>query len=98
MPVCKNIRVKGFIQRVSYRTHTKRIADNLGVNGWVRNLANGDVEACLEGDESAVDALLAWCAFGPKLGRVDEVLVTNDNYRGTFTEFSIITSNQGGED
>jgi acylphosphatase len=91
MPVRKNIRVKGFIQRVSYRRHTKRIAANLGVNGWVRNLTNGDVEACLEGDESAVDALLAWCAFGPKLGRVDEVLVTNDNYRGTFTEFSIIT-------
>ncbi len=89
MPIRKNILVKGFVQRVSYHKHTQRIATNLGVKGWVRNLSDGTVEACLEGDESAVDALLAWCAFGPKLGRVEEVQVVTDRYSGVYSEFSI---------
>lgn len=59
------------------------------MKGWVRNLSDGTVEACLEGEESAVDALLAWCAFGPKRGRVDEVLVRDSGYRGKYRDFTI---------
>ena len=89
MPVCKKLLVKGIVQGVSYRIHTQRIANDLGINGWVRNLNNGTVEACLEGDEHAVDALIAWCAFGPQKGKVDEVLVTDDLFIGTYSGFSI---------
>lgn len=90
MPVQKNILVNGFVQGVSYRKHTKRIATNLGVNGWVRNLGNGSVEACLEGDEQAVDALIAWCAFGPKNGKVEEVKVTRYQFRAAYSDFRIL--------
>lgn len=89
MPIRKNIMVKGFVQGVSYRKQTKRVAKHLGVNGWVRNVTNGTVEACLEGDEHAVDAVIAWCAFGPVKGKVDEVLILNATSGGGFSDFSI---------
>jgi acylphosphatase len=89
MPIRKNILVKGFVQGVSYRKQTRRIANNLGVKGWVRNLDNGTVEACLEGEESAVDALISWCAFGPKKGKVEEVDVREDLYSGSYSDFNI---------
>jgi acylphosphatase len=89
MPIQKNILVKGFVQGVSYRKQTCRIANNLGVKGWVRNLDNGTVEACLEGEESAVDALISWCAFGPKKGKVDEVQIRNMDYVKGYLDFCI---------
>lgn len=89
MPIQKNILVKGFVQGVSYRKQTQRIANELGVKGWVRNLNNGAVEACLEGEKSAVDALISWCAFGPKKAKVDEVQIRSGLYRGRYPDFSI---------
>jgi acylphosphatase len=89
MSIQKKILVKGFVQGVSYRKQTRRVAASLGVTGWVRNRSDGNVEACLEGEESAVDVLIAWCAFGPRMGRVDEVLVSMNEFSGTFEDFSI---------
>ena len=89
MPIRKNILVKGFVHGVSYRKETQRVATHLGVNGWVRNVSNGSVEACLEGEEYAVDAVIAWCAFGPKKGKVDEVRILNAAYDGEYSDFSI---------
>ncbi len=89
MSIRKNILVKGCVQGVSYRKQTQRVAKHLGVNGWVRNISNGNVEACLEGDEVAVDAVIAWCAFGPKKGKVDEVQILGGRYGGGYSDFSI---------
>lgn len=88
--ISKNILVRGFVQGVSYRKQTRRVATSLGVNGWVRNVSDGSVEACLEGDEEAVDALIAWCAFGPKKGKVDEVLITHYQFATAYSDFSIL--------
>ena len=95
MQVQKNILVNGYVQGVSYRKHTKRIATNLGVRGWVRNLANGSVEACLEGDEKSVDALIDWCALGPKKGKVEEVTVTQYDFKGAYSNFKILDDGFG---
>jgi len=89
MTVRKNILVRGFVQGVSYRKQTQRVAKHLGVKGWVRNISNGSVEACLEGDERAVDAVIAWCAFGPKKGKVDEVQILNTAYGDKYSDFCI---------
>jgi acylphosphatase len=89
MAVRKNILVKGFVQGVSYRKQTQRVAKRLGVNGWVRNISNGSVEACLEGEEQAVDAVIAWCAFGPAKGKVDEVQILDSRYDGGYSDFCI---------
>ena len=89
MPVRRKVVVKGALQGVTYLKQTQSVATNLGVNGWVRNASNGDVEACFEGDESAVYAMLAWCFIGPDLSRVEQVVIRPSRYRGRFKELSI---------
>ena len=96
MQISKNIIVKGFVQGVSFRKQTKRVATTLGVNGWVRNLDNGNVEACLEGDEKAVDDLISWCAFGPKKAKVDEVQVIYHQFKTSSSDFRILEDRKIG--
>jgi acylphosphatase len=87
----KRVRVliSGIVQGVAYRAHTKEMAKRLGVNGWVRNLPDGKVEALFEGDKDKVDQMVEWCKKGPPLARVDKVEVEEEPYRGEFFDFSI---------
>jgi acylphosphatase len=87
--ISKQILVTGFVQGVSYRKQAARVARHLDVRGWVRNVSNGSVEACLEGEEQAVDAVVAWCAFGPRRGRVDEVRIKSSGSGYGYPDFSI---------
>ncbi|WCO67510.1 acylphosphatase [Iamia majanohamensis] len=74
--VRRRLRVEGVVQGVGFRAGCARAAERAGTGGWVRNLADGAVEAEVEGDPGAVDAVLAWCRTGPRAGRVDRVEVT----------------------
>ena len=65
--------VRGTVQGVGYRFATRAQARRMGVAGWVRNRRDGSVEAALEGDADAVDALLAWMGRGPEGAAVDSV-------------------------
>ena len=68
-------RVSGRVQGVSFRWYTEEQARRLGVTGWVRNEPDGSVLVHAEGDDEAVDALVAWCRTGPSLARVTDVAV-----------------------
>lgn len=67
--------VSGRVQGVSYRASTAKKAGQLGLVGWVRNLANGSVELEAEGTKPAIDALIEWCKQGPPAAQVDQVSV-----------------------
>jgi acylphosphatase len=67
--------VSGRVQGVSFRWHTQARAEELGLSGWVRNLADGTVELEAEGPDDAVDALVAWCRRGPPAARVGDLQV-----------------------
>jgi len=69
----RQIRVSGRVQGVGYRYALRDEALRLGVHGWVRNRADGSVEALLQGDDAAVSALLAWAQRGPRAARVEAV-------------------------
>ncbi|SLM30555.1 Acylphosphatase [Desulfamplus magnetovallimortis] len=81
--------INGMVQGVCFRMETQRTAKSEGVFGWVRNLSNGDVEALLEGDEDAVNAVIQWCHQGPSFSRVDEVIIEDQEYQGEFQDFKI---------
>ena len=78
----RHVVVHGSVQGVGYRWSLSREADRLGVHGWVRNRADGTVEAVLEGSADAVDALVGWCRSGPGGAGVSGVDVTEEEPEG----------------
>ena len=72
------LRIEGRVQGVWFRDWTRREAQSMGLSGWVRNLADGAVEARLEGDKEAVRAMIGKCHTGPRLARVDRVMVLEE--------------------
>lgn len=69
----RQIRVKGQVQGVGYRYALRGEAVARGLAGWVRNRRDGSVEAVLQGDAAAVQAVLDWARRGPPAARVDRV-------------------------
>lgn len=52
--------VHGRVQGVFFREYTRRMADELGLSGWVRNLPDGTVETEFEGEEDVVASMIEW--------------------------------------
>ena len=66
----RRIRVKGRVQGVGFRYALRDEAVRLGVTGWVRNCADGSVEALLQGETPAIELLVAWARRGPPAAHV----------------------------
>ena len=62
----RHVVVEGFVQGVGFRDFTRRAALRLGVSGWVRNRADGTVEALVEGAPADVEAMLTEMRRGPR--------------------------------
>lgn len=65
--------VHGHVQGVGFRYAAYRQAQHLGLRGWVRNRADGSVEAEFDGRREDLEAFLRWCNEGPPLARVSSV-------------------------
>jgi acylphosphatase len=65
--------VSGRVQGVWFRDSCREAARAAGVGGWIRNRADGAVEAEFEGPEADVDRMVQWCRVGPPRARVDRV-------------------------
>ena len=65
--------IAGRVQGVWFRDSCREEARALAVRGFVRNRADGSVEAEFEGPEAAVERMIAWCRTGPPRARVDAV-------------------------
>jgi acylphosphatase len=71
--------VSGVVQGVGFRASTRDEALRYpGVSGWVRNLADGRVEAVFVGERAQVEKLVEWCRQGPPGSRVDDVEVVEE--------------------
>jgi acylphosphatase len=73
----RRVVVHGFVQGVGFRYTARLEAARLGVAGWVRNRADGTVEAEIEGDEASVTAMLDWFAAGPRGAIVERTEVSD---------------------
>jgi acylphosphatase len=80
--VRRRVVVRGLVQGVWFRESARRRADELGVSGWVRNNADGTVEAEVEGAADDVAVLVSWLGLGPPQARVDVVDVEEQAPRG----------------
>jgi len=67
------VTIRGRVQGVSYRIWTSREASALGLNGWVRNEADGSVTALIAGPAAAVATMLERFRKGPPGAAVSEV-------------------------
>lgn len=81
----KYLMISGRVQGVYFRESLRREAEMRGVCGWVRNRRDGQVEAMLQGDQDAVNAVIAWCRRGPEMARVEHVEIGEG--QGEFTGF-----------
>jgi acylphosphatase len=77
------------VQGVGYRANVRRLANQLDLKGWVRNMPNGDVEVVVEGSEEMVERLIQWCHRGPTGAHVTEVHVQHETTKGEFDRFTI---------
>ncbi len=84
-----HILISGKVQGVYFRQNLKQIAKRHNVNGWVKNLENGKVEAVLEGEVNDIKEVVEWCHVGPSGARVDNVDVRFEEYKGEFDSFII---------
>ncbi len=78
----RRVLVSGEVQGVWFRDSCQVEARRLGVSGTVRNLADGRVEAVIEGFPDDVNELANWCQHGPTRARVTEIRVTNEPAEG----------------
>ncbi|MCD2199657.1 acylphosphatase [Halobacterium sp. KA-4] len=74
--------VSGKVQGVYFRANTREQARERGVDGWVRNLRDGRVEAVFEGPADDVDAMVEWCHEDSPAARVDDVEAEYDDPEG----------------
>jgi acylphosphatase len=81
-PIRRRVLISGRVQGVGFRWSCRRVAAAQGVTGWCRNLPDGRVEACFEGDAPAVERAVAWCRGGPPSALVTSVDVTPETPQG----------------
>jgi len=81
--------VQGRVQGVGFRYFVAERAAELHLVGICRNLANGDVEVIAEGEQGALEALLAALHTGPRMAHVEKVHAIWLPATGEFTRFSI---------
>lgn len=83
-----SIVIAGKVQGVFYRQSVKEVADRLGITGYVKNTADGDVFIVATGTQEQLDQLVSWCYEGPSRARVEGVRVEKMQAE-SFGSFSI---------
>ena len=83
------VRISGKVQGVGFRNFTQLNAKQLGVKGYAKNLANGQVEVVAEGDKTQLDALVALLRKGPRYANVDALEIDERPFTGKYKTFGI---------
>jgi acylphosphatase len=73
--VARELSLRGRVQGVFFRSGAQREAERLGVAGWAANCPDGSLEILLEGRAPDVEALVSYCAHGPRGAHVSHLVV-----------------------
>ena len=89
MRIGRTLTISGRVQGVGFRYFTRDVATREGVTGWVRNLADGRVQAYLEGESEAVTRVERLLRRGPGSGHVTDVAASDEPAGGGYATFEI---------
>jgi len=84
-----HVMISGRVQGVFFRASSRDAARERGLQGWVRNLPDGRVEALFEGPEEEISDMLDWCRHGPPGALPESVEPTWEEFQGDFKDFRI---------
>jgi len=84
-----HIIVRGFVQGVGFRWFVEREANQLGLNGYVKNLFNGDVEVKVEGERGLIEDLIKQLKVGNRSSHVTDVKVSWLENEDKYSNFRI---------
>ena len=84
------MKITGKVQRVGFRFFVQQQAQKLGINGWVSNKSNGDVEALAQGEKADLEQFIAKVKEGTTFSRVDNVNLEWMNKGEQYFGFEII--------
>lgn len=84
-----DLKIYGQVQGVFFRQSAKIEADKLGLKGWVRNDADGSVEALAVGLRDKLEEFINWCKNGPDAATVEKVDIAWSRGDETFDGFEI---------
>lgn len=90
MRVRAHLIIEGRVQGVAYRYFTREVAGALGLQGWVRNLYDGNVEAVFEGEREQVDKAIGKCHEGPPFAVVTHIEVSWSDHTEGLRDFRIL--------
>ena len=80
----------GRVQGVFFRANTERKAIEIGINGWIRNVDDGTVEAVFEGAKDKIKEIISWCKKHQPHARVVNVNITWEEYLNEYDRFEIV--------
>ena len=86
---CFDATIRGRVQGVGFRYHTRRFAKERGVTGWVRNQTDGSVRVVAQGRPSELDAFISFLRVGPSHAEVVDVQIDQSQDGDDFTVFEI---------
>ena len=70
------VRIRGRVQGVFFRAWTVEEATRLGLEGWVRNRADGSLEALFSGPRATVDGMVEACREGPPFAVITRIEIS----------------------
>ena len=82
------INISGRVQGVGFRYSALHKAQQLGINGYVKNMYDGSVFIEAEAEEVSMDHFLIWCNKGPTFSRVEKVSITEGSIKN-YTSFTV---------
>ncbi|MDQ3862938.1 MAG: acylphosphatase [Actinomycetota bacterium] len=85
-----HVLVSGQVQGVFFRDSTRQKAEELGLEGWVKNVPDGRVEALFEGPSEKVREMVRWCEEGPRHASVESVDTNFESARGDLETFEVL--------
>lgn len=84
-----HIVVSGKVQGVFFRSRVKKLADDLNIFGYVKNVDDDKIEAIFEGNSDAIERMLDFCKEGPDEAEVAAIVIDDELYKGEFKEFLV---------